>query len=81
MLRTIEVPRDIWPRRTDWVGEVVKVYVKEGEFIRVNDIVAEIEIEKVILRIESPYSGKVIKVYVKEGDIVKPGTPIIEVEE
>jgi len=80
LFKLIDVPGDIWPRRSDWVGEVVKVYVREGDLIKVGDIIAEIEIEKVILRIESPYSGKVVKVYVREGDIVKPRAPLIEVE-
>ncbi|TRM75402.1 biotin attachment protein [Sulfolobus sp. A20-N-F6] len=80
MRTEIKVPEDIWPRRRDWEGEVVSVYIKDGDHVNENDIVAEIEIEKVVLKIVSKVSGKIVRVEVKEGDKVKPGSTIAVVE-
>ncbi|WP_338599186.1 biotin/lipoyl-containing protein [Sulfolobus tengchongensis] len=76
----LKVPEDIWPRRRDWGGEVVSVYVKEGNEVNVGDLIAEVEIEKAILKILSQYKGRVVKVLVSEGDKITPGSVIAIIE-
>lgn len=80
MYLEIKVPEDIWPRRRDWEGEVISTHVKEGDYVEKGEEVAEVEIEKVVLRIVSEVKGRVIKVLVKEGDKVKPGSILMVVE-
>ncbi|AHC50806.1 biotin attachment protein [Sulfolobus acidocaldarius SUSAZ] len=76
----IKVPEDIWPRRRDWDGEVVSVYVREGNYVDFDDLVAEVEIEKVVLKILSQVKGRVLKVLVNQGDKVGPGSTLVLVE-
>jgi pyruvate/2-oxoglutarate dehydrogenase complex dihydrolipoamide acyltransferase (E2) component len=76
----VKIPEDIWPRRRDWGGEIVSVYVKEGDSVNVGDLIAEVEIEKVILKIVSQFKGKIVKILVKEGDKVGPGSVIAVME-
>lgn len=69
----IRVPEDLWPRSSGWSGKVVGVRVSPGDRIREGDVVAEVEIEKAVLEIESPVSGVVVEVRVRVGDVVGPG--------
>jgi biotin carboxyl carrier protein len=80
MLKIITLPEDLWPRRRDWSGEIVEVFIETGQWVNVGDPLFEVEIEKVILQIDSPYNGKVLSVLVKRGDKVYPGTPLAELE-
>ncbi|MEM0363237.1 MAG: biotin/lipoyl-containing protein [Sulfolobaceae archaeon] len=80
MLVELKVPEDIWPRRRDWNGELVALHIKEGNDINIGDVIAEVEIEKVVLKIVSKFKGKIVKVLSKEGDKVSPGTVIALLE-
>jgi pyruvate/2-oxoglutarate dehydrogenase complex dihydrolipoamide acyltransferase (E2) component len=80
VLVELKVPEDIWPRRRDWNGELVALHIKEGNDINVGDVIAEVEIEKVVLKIVSKFKGKIVKVLSKEGDKVSPGTVIALLE-
>ncbi|MEM4768128.1 MAG: biotin/lipoyl-containing protein [Saccharolobus sp.] len=80
MLVELKVPEDIWPRRRDWNGELVALHIKEGNDINIGDVIAEVEIEKVVLKIVSKFKGKIVKVLSKEGDKVGPGTVIALLE-
>lgn len=75
----VTVPRDLWPRRGDWRGRVVRVFVREGDRVSRGDQLAEIEIEKAVLVIESETEGVVEKVYVRPGDTVGPGDAILRI--
>ncbi|MEM0122520.1 MAG: biotin/lipoyl-containing protein [Saccharolobus sp.] len=76
----LKVPEDIWPRRRDWNGELVALHIKEGNDINIGDVIAEVEIEKVVLKIVSKFKGKIVRVLSKEGDKVSPGTIIALLE-
>ena len=69
----IKVPEDLWPRSSGWSGKVIGVRVSPGDRVREGDVVAEVEIEKAVLEIESPVSGVVVEVKVRVGDTVGPG--------
>lgn len=80
MIVELKVPEELWPRRADWKGRVVSVFVGPGDEVREGDLVAEVEIEKVVLGLESPCSGRVLEVRAKSGDVVGPGDVIAVIE-
>ncbi len=57
-------------------GTLVKWLVKEGDEIKADQAVAEIETDKAIVEIPSPKAGKVSKIYGKEGDVIKVGSTL-----
>ncbi len=57
-------------------GTLVKWLVKEGDEIKADQAVAEIETDKAIVEIPSPKAGKVSKLYGKEGDVIKVGSAL-----
>ena len=58
-------------------GEIVKWHVKEGETVKVDQVLAEIETDKAVVEIPSPQAGVVSKLHAKEGDTVKVGSPLV----
>ncbi|BAN90944.1 biotin/lipoyl-containing protein [Aeropyrum camini] len=75
----VRIPLDLWPRRGGWRGKVVKVYKRPGDAVEKGEVLAEVEIEKAVLEIESPVSGRV-KSIVGEGEEVTPDTVVAVVE-
>ena len=71
----VKIPEEMWPRRGGWKGKVVRVLKYRGDKVSKGEPLAEVEIEKAVLVIESPTSGMVEEV-VKEGSHVEPGTVI-----
>lgn len=70
----ITLPADLWPRRGGWSGKVVSLLKRPGERVEAGEPIAEVEIEKAILVIESPRSGVIESYLVSPGDRVGPGT-------
>jgi len=62
-------------------GEIVRWLVKEGDEIKADQTIAEIETDKAIAEMPSPYAGTVLKLHFKEKDIVKVGDVLITVGE
>lgn len=81
MIVELRVPEEVWPRRTEWYGRVVSINKKIGDTVTKGEIIAEIEIEKVVLGIESPYNGRVVDIKATEGEQVKPGSLLALIEE
>jgi pyruvate dehydrogenase E2 component (dihydrolipoamide acetyltransferase) len=77
----IIVPRELWPRRSDWKGTIVEVYKRDGDSVEVGDTLVDVEIEKAVIAIDSPVNGIVDKVYVSKGDIVYPDTVLMSIRE
>jgi len=63
------------------VGGAVRLltYLK-GDRVSKGEPIAEVEIEKAVLVIESPYSGIVKEILVSQGDSVYPGSGLVRVE-
>ncbi|CAG0963203.1 MAG: dihydrolipoamide acetyltransferase family protein [Candidatus Methanoperedens sp.] len=57
-------------------GTIVKWLVKEGEEIKADQAIAEIETDKAIVEIPSPKAGKILKLVGKEGDLIKVGSTL-----
>ncbi|MFH1257379.1 MAG: dihydrolipoamide acetyltransferase family protein [Candidatus Micrarchaeota archaeon] len=62
-------------------GKLVKWRVKEGEEIKVDAVIAEVETDKAVVEIPSPRAGVILKTYFKEGDAIKVGQTLITIGE
>ena len=62
-------------------ADVVNVLVKEGDYIKKDQSVIEIETDKATIEVPSTVEGKITKLFVKAGDKVKVGSTIIIVED
>jgi len=62
-------------------GEIVRWLVKEGDEVKEDQTVAEIETDKAVVEMPSPYSGTVLKIQAKEKDIVKVGQVLLTIGE
>jgi pyruvate dehydrogenase E2 component (dihydrolipoamide acetyltransferase) len=58
-------------------GDVLKVLVKAGDAIAVDQPVLELETDKATIEVPSDVAGKVKEVKVKAGDKVKPGQAVL----
>jgi pyruvate dehydrogenase E2 component (dihydrolipoamide acetyltransferase) len=61
-------------------GDVVNVLVKEGEEIKANQGVIEIETDKAVIEVPSTQAGRVSKVHVKQGQTIKVGSTVLTLE-
>jgi pyruvate dehydrogenase E2 component (dihydrolipoamide acetyltransferase) len=62
-------------------GTVVAIQVKEGQRVKKDDIILEMETEKAVGPIPSPVSGVVEKIHVKQGAEVAVGQVLMSVRE
>ena len=62
-------------------GEIVRWLVKEGDSIKEDQDLVEVETDKAVLTLNSPYTGKVEKLHGHEGEIIKVGTLLTTIEE
>jgi pyruvate dehydrogenase E2 component (dihydrolipoamide acetyltransferase) len=62
-------------------GDVVRVTVSAGDYIKVNQTVLELETDKALIEVPCPVIGKVEQVHVKAGDRVLVGAKLISVAE
>ncbi len=61
-------------------ADIIKVHVKEGDKVEVDQIIVEIETDKATVEVPSEVAGIVKKVHVKEGTKAVVGAPVISVE-
>ncbi|WP_078381056.1 dihydrolipoamide acetyltransferase family protein [Sutcliffiella halmapala] len=61
-------------------GEIVKWFVKPGEEINEDDILAEVQNDKAVVEIPSPVKGKVLELKVEEGTVATVGQTIITLD-
>ncbi len=62
-------------------GQLVKWMVKEGDEIKEDAPLAEIETDKAVVEIPSPEDGKILKLHAKEGDTVKVGSIFVTIDD
>src|SRR5436853_3492978 len=58
-------------------AEIVKVLVREGDVIREDAPLLEVETDKAQVEIPSPMSGRVAKIHVEPGQTVKVGAVLV----
>ena len=61
-------------------GTISSWVKKEGESVKQDELIAEIETDKIVLEVLSPIDGEISKIIKNEGDIVLSGELIAEVE-
>lgn len=57
-------------------GDVLEVFVKEGDSVSKDDGILELETDKATVTVPSPSAGKITKVLVKSGQTVKVGETV-----
>ncbi|GAB3711225.1 dihydrolipoamide acetyltransferase family protein [Mariniluteicoccus flavus] len=62
-------------------AEIITWRVAEGDTVKVNDIVVEVETSKSLVELPIPWAGKVVKIMAAEGDTVDVGAPIITIDD
>jgi pyruvate dehydrogenase E2 component (dihydrolipoamide acetyltransferase) len=62
-------------------GEVVRWLVQEGDVVKADQTLAEIETDKAIVEMPSPYAGTVLRLHFKEKEIVKVGQVLVTIGE
>ena len=56
-------------------GEIVKWFVKPGDQVKEDDILAEVQNDKAVVEIPSPVDGTVEEIFVEEGTVAIVGMP------
>ena len=62
-------------------GEIVKWLVKEGDAVKEDQNIVQIETDKAVVDIPSPKTGKILKINFKEGDTIKVGETLVVIGE
>lgn len=58
-------------------GEIVKWFVKEGDEIKEDDVLCEVQNDKAVVEIPAPIDGTVKKIFVNEGEVAQVGDTFI----
>lgn len=61
-------------------GDVLEVFVKEGDTVTKDQTILELETEKATVPVPSSHAGKVTKVHVKGGQSIPIGTTLLTIE-
>ena len=62
-------------------GTIANWVKKEGQEVKQDELIAEIETDKIVLEVLSPINGKIQKIIKDEGEIVNSGELIAQIEE
>jgi len=62
-------------------GEIVRWLVKEGDEVKADEALAEIETDKAVVEMPSPFAGTVLKLHFKEKDLIKVGQVLVTIGE
>src|SRR5215468_10708975 len=58
-------------------AEIRNVLVREGDLVKEDSPLLEVETDKAQVEIPSPFSGRVEKIHVQPGQTVKVGQPLV----
>ncbi|MBI3805444.1 MAG: 2-oxo acid dehydrogenase subunit E2 [Nitrospirae bacterium] len=61
-------------------GELIKWLVSDGEFVKEDQPLVEVETDKAVVTLPSPYTGKVVALNGKPGEIIHVGSVLVVVE-
>lgn len=62
-------------------AQVVNVMIKQGDSVKADQMVMEVETDKAAVELPVPYGGVIAKLNVKQGDTIKVGDVLLEVDE
>jgi len=77
MLHVFHLP-DLDDGKTDQV--IGPWRVKEGDWVKVNQALTEVERGKATMELTSPVAGRVVKLHAKEGERVPVGAALVSFE-
>ena len=60
-------------------GEIVKWFVREGDRIKADQPLGEIETDKAVVEMPCPKTGAIGKIHVKEGGIIHVGEAMVTI--
>ncbi len=60
-------------------GEVRKWLVKEGDVVKRDQSLAELETDKAVVEMPSPAAGKILRIHHPEGGVVKVGEVLVTI--
>jgi pyruvate dehydrogenase E2 component (dihydrolipoamide acetyltransferase) len=61
-------------------GDVLTIFVSEGDVVKADQDLLEVETDKATMPIPCPEAGKITKILIKEGDTIEVGAAIMEIE-
>lgn len=61
-------------------GEIVQWFVKPGQVIKEDDLLAEVQNDKAVVEIPSPVDGTVLEILVEEGTLTTVGTVLLKID-
>jgi pyruvate dehydrogenase E2 component (dihydrolipoamide acetyltransferase) len=61
-------------------GDVLSILVSEGDTVKKNQDLIEVETDKATMPVPSPSAGKIVKILISEGDTVKVGAALMEID-
>lgn len=61
-------------------GEIVQWFVKPGQEVKEDDILAEVQNDKAVVEIPSPVDGTILEVLVEEGTLTTVGTVLLKID-
>ncbi len=59
-------------------AEIVTWHVKEGDAVKVDQLMVSVETAKAIVEVPSPYNGIITKLHAAAGDVVGTGEPLVD---
>jgi 2-oxoisovalerate dehydrogenase E2 component (dihydrolipoyl transacylase) len=62
-------------------AEIRTWHIKEGDEVKVDDIMVSLETAKAVVDVPAPRAGKIHKLWGNPGDVVKTGAPLVEFSE
>src|SRR5664279_5137108 len=62
-------------------GELLSWKVAEGEEVREDQTLAEVETDKAVVEVPSPRAGRIQKLHAEEGDMIEVGQVLVTIEE
>ncbi|MFA7744694.1 dihydrolipoamide acetyltransferase family protein [Salinicoccus roseus] len=62
-------------------GEIVKWFIGEGDEIKEDDVLAEVQNDKAVVEIPSPVDGTIKKLHVEEGTVTTVGETIVTIDD
>lgn len=54
--------------------------VKEGDVVKADQAIAEVETDKATTPLPSPFAGRIVKLHGKAGDVIKVGAVLVQIE-
>ncbi|MFQ5588224.1 MAG: dihydrolipoamide acetyltransferase family protein [Nitrospiria bacterium] len=61
-------------------GEIVQWLVVEGDLVKEDQPLVEVETDKAVVSLPSPFSGRILKINSAPGDMIPVGAPLVTVE-